>query len=153
MNVRTSTRFRRERTAVPPARAFVRHALRSGGAPLDVIDRVELAVAEACNNAILHSGSAVFTVRVVVEGDRAVVAVADDGAGFDPPRNPTMPAPDAIGHRGLALMRALVDHVDVSSTAAGTTVVLTEPFARRARGAEPQRVGAADGSQAGRSAS
>ena len=77
MNVRTSTRCRRERAAVPSARAYVRHALRSAGAPADTLDRLVLAVAEACNNAILHAGGDVFTVSVVVEGSRAMVAVAD----------------------------------------------------------------------------
>jgi serine/threonine-protein kinase RsbW len=131
MNVRTSTRFRRERAAVPPARAFVRHALRSGGAPLEVVKNLELAVAEACNNAILHSGSDAFTVRVTVHDGRAQVVVADHGAGFDPPEHPTMPAPEATGQRGLALMQALVDQVDVTSNGTGTTVVLTQPLTGR----------------------
>lgn len=117
MNVRASTRFRRDRAAVRSARAFVNHALRSAGAPSETIEQIELAVAEACNNAILHSGSAVFSVNVAVDGDHATVTVSDDGNGFHPPRDPRMPAPQATGKRGLAIMRELVDHVDVSSTA------------------------------------
>jgi serine/threonine-protein kinase RsbW len=135
MNVRTSTRFRRERAAVPSARAYVKHALRSAGAPADTLDRVVLAVAEACNNAILHAGCDVFTVSVVVEGSRAMVAVADDGSGFDSPLRPAMPAPEATGNRGLALMEALVDQVDVSSTQRGTTVVLVQSLAPDVHGA------------------
>jgi serine/threonine-protein kinase RsbW len=127
MDVRTSTRFRRERSAVPSARAFVDHALRAAEAPPDAIEAVVLAVAEACNNAILHAGSA-FTVTVIVEGGRASVSVADDGHGFTPPVRPEMPVPQAVSHRGLALMAALVDHVDVISDESGTTVVLTQSF-------------------------
>jgi serine/threonine-protein kinase RsbW len=126
MNVRT--RLRREPQAVKSARAFVRHQLRSAGAPQDVIANVELATAEACNNAILHSGSRTFTVQVGIEDDTAVVVVADAGAGFEPPRHPTMPEPESEGHRGLALMQELVDGVDVISTTRGTTVLLTQPL-------------------------
>ena len=124
MNVRTTTRFRRERSAVPSARAFVRHALRPVSA-LDVADRLELATAEACNNAILHAGGPAFTVSVDVDGRRAVVTVSDDGAGFDLPETLQMPAPYDTGHRGLPLMHALVDEVEVSCNGRGTTVVLT----------------------------
>jgi serine/threonine-protein kinase RsbW len=137
VNVRTSTKFRRDRAAVRSARAFVNHALRSGGTPTEIIDRLELAVAEACNNAILHSGSDVFSVSVVVDGGRLTVRVADDGNGFDPPHNPTMPMPHSTGQRGLAIMRELVEHVVVSSTEAGTTVELSQRFTPRSRKARP----------------
>ena len=39
-----------------------------------------------------------------------------------------MPGPHATGHRGLALMEALVDDVDVVSDRAGTTVMLAQSF-------------------------
>jgi hypothetical protein len=48
-----------------------------------------------------------------------------------------MPSPEAMSHRGLALMEALVDSVQVSSNAGGTTVVLEQslvPAAPRAMG-------------------
>lgn len=102
----------------------MRHALRSAGADLDVIDRVELAVAEACNNAILHAQGDTFSITVAVDGDRARVDVADDGPGFAPPVQPAMPPALATGHRGLPLMRALVDEVEVTSGRGGTVVAL-----------------------------
>jgi serine/threonine-protein kinase RsbW len=129
MHVRTSTRFRRETTAVPAARAFVRHALRSAGTSAEDVDTLVLAVAEACNNVVLHARGSDFTVAVTVERGRAVVAVSDSGPGFRPPERPSMPAAHATGHRGLALMNALVGEVVVSSDATGTTVVLAQPLA------------------------
>jgi anti-sigma regulatory factor (Ser/Thr protein kinase) len=72
--------------------------------------------------------------------------VSDTGAGFVPPPRPRMPAPEATGHRGLALMRALVERVEVSSNAAGTTVVLQQTLAR----VQPGAGTLAFGSQAGR---
>jgi serine/threonine-protein kinase RsbW len=128
MVVRTSTRFRRERTVVPSARAFAAHTLVSAAVPSDIVEQLVLAVAEACNNAILHAAGDDFTVSVVVDGGRALVTVTDHGTGFVPPARPSMPGPHATGHRGLALMQALVDDVDVVSDAAGTTVMLTQSF-------------------------
>jgi serine/threonine-protein kinase RsbW len=128
MVVRTSTRFRRERTVVPSARAFAARALVSGAVPSDIVEQLVLAVAEACNNAILHAQGDDFTVSVVVDHGRALVTVADHGAGFIPPNRPSMPGPHATGNRGLALMQALVDDVDVVSDAAGTTVMLAQSF-------------------------
>ncbi len=127
MSVRASTGFRRERAAVPSARAFVTRALRSAGASDDTIERLELAVAEACNNVVFHAISRSFTVQVAIDDDRAVVTVTDDGAGFVPMAHPVMPPPLATGKRGIPLMEALIDRVDVSSGAGGTTVVLDQP--------------------------
>jgi len=116
----------RERAAVPSARAFVRRALGSAGVPPETAEVVVLAVAEACNNAILHAAGEAFRVSLVVDGPLVRVTVADSGAGFIPPDRPRMPAPEATGQRGLAIMQALVDHVQVSSTAGGTTVVIEQ---------------------------
>jgi anti-sigma regulatory factor (Ser/Thr protein kinase) len=128
MNVRVTTRFRGERAAVPSARAFVRHALRSATQSLDLAERIELAAAEACNNAILHASGSAFTVSVAVDDGQVMVTICDDGAGFvvDLPSSMSMPSPQTVGQRGLPLMRALVDEVDVSSNGDGTTVVLVQ---------------------------
>lgn len=109
---------------MPSARAFAAHALVSAAVPPDIVEHLVLAVAEACNNAILHAAGATFTVSVNVAAGVCTLAVSDLGLGFDPPEHARMPSPQAVDHRGLALMEALVDHVKVSSTPAGTTVVL-----------------------------
>jgi anti-sigma regulatory factor (Ser/Thr protein kinase) len=133
MDVRMSTRFRRERAAVPSARAFVRAALRGTAVPSGMLEPLVLAVAEACNNAILHASGDAFGVSVVVERGTCTIVVTDSGDGFAPPARPEMPAPDATGHRGLALMQALVDRVDVRSGEDGTTVVLAQALPASAR--------------------
>ena len=129
MSLQTSTKFRREPAAVPSARAFVDHALRSASVPPDVADTLVLAVAEACNNAILHAAGDTFTVAVSVDESTCTLIVSDLGSGFRPPRHAYMPAPEAVGQRGLALMEALVDRVKVSSSPAGTTVILVHDIA------------------------
>ena len=126
MSVRTSTRFRRERAAVPSARAFVTLALRAAGVADDTVERLELATAEACNNVVFHASGPTFIVDVAIDEDRAVVRVTDEGAGFVPVQHPVMPPPLAVGMRGIPLMEALVEHVDVSSGSGGTTVLLDQ---------------------------
>jgi serine/threonine-protein kinase RsbW len=138
--VQTSRRFRRQPTAVPTARAFVDHVLRSADVSPHVAETLVLAVAEACNNAILHAVGDTFTVTVGVEHSTCTVIVNDLGRGFHPPHHARMPSPQAIGHRGLALMEALVDHVDVSSSAAGTTVVLVHDTVGSPALAQPVRL-------------
>jgi serine/threonine-protein kinase RsbW len=116
--------LRRQPAAVPAARAFVDHALRSAGVPPDVADSLVQAVAEACNNAILHAAGETFSVSVNVQETACTLIISDLGRGFEPPEHARMPSPESVDHRGLALMEALVDQVEVSSTPAGTTVVL-----------------------------
>ena len=126
MSVRTSTRFRRERAAVPSARAFVTLALQGAGVADDTVERLELATAEACNNVVFHASGPTFIVDVAIDDDHAVVRVTDEGAGFVPVQHPVMPPPLAVGMRGIPLMEALVEHVDVSSGSGGTTVLLDQ---------------------------
>lgn len=133
MDVRASTSFRREPAAVPAARTFVRHAVRSAGAASETVDRVVLAAAEAFNNAILHAAGDRFGVRIQIDARSCTVMVTDAGRGFQPPAHAQMPAADDTGHRGLAIMEALVDEVDVSSSPAGTQVVLVQSLRDKAR--------------------
>jgi serine/threonine-protein kinase RsbW len=133
MTVLASSTFRREPAAVPSARAFVAQTLASLPLTLDVAERLVLAAAEACNNVVLHAEGDTFAVAVAVDDDDCSIHVTDAGGGFRAPRRrPAMPAADETGHRGLALMYALVDRVEVSSSAEGTDVVLVQQVAAAA---------------------
>jgi len=133
MTVLASSTFRREPAAVPSARAFVAQTLAPLAFPVDVADRLVLAAAEACNNVVLHATGDTFAVAVTVDDDDCSIHVTDAGGGFRAPRRrPAMPAADETGHRGLALMYALVDRVEVASSAEGTAVVLVQRVAAAA---------------------
>lgn len=121
-----SQTFRCRADTVPRVRAVVAEELRRNGIKGELLDRLVLASAEACNNAILHSESHTYDVSIAVDGSTCTVTVRDEGAGFDVPELMEMPAPDAVSQRGLALMCVLVDDVDVTSTDTGTTVVLRQ---------------------------
>jgi anti-sigma regulatory factor (Ser/Thr protein kinase) len=118
-------RFRRMAEAVPAARAFVRRWLPDS----EPAEGLVLAAAEALNNVIDHATGDAFVVAVDLDGIVATVTVVDVGPGFDVPDDPEMPDALANRCRGLAMMHALADGVDIVSSPAGTTVTLRHEFA------------------------
>jgi serine/threonine-protein kinase RsbW len=108
------------------ARRRVEAELRRHHIAPDVVERLVLATAEACNNAITHCDCPDYAITIDIEGDVCVIAVIDSGRGFDVPAEFEMPEPYEVSRRGLALMNALVDEVAVTSTSTGTTVMLRQ---------------------------
>jgi signal transduction histidine kinase len=79
---------------------------------------------EALQNAAKHSGATAITVDLREDGPRLVLAVDDDGGGFDPRQGP-------VG-TGLTSMRDRVESLDgtlaIDSTPLGTRVRATIPL-------------------------
>jgi serine/threonine-protein kinase RsbW len=115
MSVRLS--LPREVDSVPTVRRLLRctlatlHVDRQSGADL------EIALTEACSNAVTHaSGADNFEVRLDVGEDRCAIDVLDDGAGFDPEDAGTAtPALHGDRGRGLFLIKALAENVRMHS--------------------------------------
>ena len=118
-------RFRRVAEAVPAARAFVRRWLPDS----EPAEGLVLAAAEALNNVVDHAFGDAFTVAVDLDGTVGTVTVVDVGPGFDVPEDPEMPDAFASRYRGLAMMHALADGVEIVSSPDGTTVTLRHEFA------------------------
>ena len=111
------------------ARERVRElAVRAGLSGLDLAD-VEIAVGEAVTNAILY-GSPTATSHIVIVSGRGggafFVEVRDQGHGFDPHELHEEAAHDALGGRGIRLMRALMDRVDLHYNGAGMIARLSK---------------------------
>ena len=96
----------------------------------DTVDRLKMAIIEACINAFEHSGSESGKVRLryVLSPQKIELFVEDDGKGFragaagsEPQRNRGW---------GLKLIRELVDDVDVITGDTGTTVRMVKHFGR-----------------------
>lgn len=100
------------------------------GTPLrrDQIEDFLTAVDEAVANGIRHGsprGEENFVhVYCQRQGDALSVEVRDEGGGFSVPRAPAMPGPEAMGGRGLPLMIALADRMEVKSSPHGTRITL-----------------------------
>lgn len=117
-----------------PARERVRDAARYAGfAALDLAD-IEIAVGEAITNAILygspHAESRIVLVCGLVEAD-FVINVHDEGAGFDPGLVKMEEDTDALGGRGIRLMRALMDQVELHYDGRGMVACLHKKLPHR----------------------
>ena len=75
---------------------------------------IELAVGEACDNAVRHceSEAEVFDVCLSVLEDSLMIDVSNEGNGFAPDGPAAMPDVFAEHGRGLALMEHLMDEVE-----------------------------------------
>jgi serine phosphatase RsbU (regulator of sigma subunit)/anti-sigma regulatory factor (Ser/Thr protein kinase) len=97
----------------------------------DVIRRMKVALIELLANAILHGNKRDFTKKVlmghVVNSDRAVITIMDEGEGFVPDNVPDPTLPENIEKdcgRGIFLVRHFVDKME--HNAAGNRVTITK---------------------------
>jgi anti-sigma regulatory factor (Ser/Thr protein kinase) len=122
------------------ARRFVRHEIGAGADESFTAD-LELATSELVSNAIEH-GAAGVTVIVHDDGRGVAVTVENERAGPDVPRDVsswTIAGPFEPGGRGLGIVRAISDHVDLSHD--GSRVSITARFDRRhGRASRPARI-------------
>ena len=102
--------------------------------PAPTTDDVVLACSELCTNAVRHTGDEGFTVRAWMDDNRVVIEVenAGDFAGA-PGRRPTLSSADFESGRGLFLVEALTDSLEVDQRDGRTVVrcakrtTLTQP--------------------------
>jgi serine/threonine-protein kinase RsbW len=95
------------------------------------LEHVELALREALANAIIHGNrqdpEKKVMVRCFCQPERGMlVAVEDEGAGFDPKKVPDPTQAECLLEthgRGLFLMRRLVDRVRISRSGRRVTLV------------------------------
>lgn len=125
----------RDEFSVPVIRCLVGHALEQVGVVEGVRGDILLALSEACTNVLDHAGPGdAYQVAVTIGPDRCELRVVDVGRGYD---HASVVAPSgsdadlaAERGRGLGLMRALVDHLElVSEPEEGTLVRLVKQLA------------------------
>ena len=118
----------RDEQTVPVARHIVRNAMEQVGVEETCVYDFELALSEACTNVLLHSGPGdLYVVRLDLEDRIGVIRVIDVGHGFDSARlQADDPLLEAERGRGLGLMQALVDRVDLTSRSEAGTIVTLE---------------------------
>ena len=130
--VTLAVRLPRDAMSVPIIRHLVRYALDEVGVLDEISNDIELALTEACANVMDHAGPGDrYEVTVTVAAERCELRVVDIGRGFDHRTVANAPQDDsqlkAERGRGLGLMHALVDHIElVSEPQAGTLVRLVK---------------------------
>jgi serine/threonine-protein kinase RsbW len=129
MRVQIALSLPREAVSVPLTRHTVSAALYTAGVEPMCVDEVEVALSEACTNAVLHAvGGVSYEVNVSISDEQVSIEVVDSGSGF----GQREVSSDAVDHaaengRGMALMHALSDlTVFDSVTGEGGSVHLTK---------------------------
>ncbi|HZN55435.1 MAG TPA: ATP-binding protein [Candidatus Polarisedimenticolaceae bacterium] len=105
------------------------------GCLVDHPQELEIALREALANAVLHGNKNDTDKKVLVRAycdprKGFVIAVRDEGSGFDPAKVPDPRRPDRVHlthGRGIFLMRELMDHIEHRK--GGREVVLYKKFA------------------------
>jgi len=113
--------------------AFLEGTLRGYGVDESAVADIAISVSELVNNAMVHGNRRALEKRVTVKIGRrngsVTVTVSDEGGGFDPDQVAD-PLADAnllkeVG-RGLFIVRSLMDEVEVTLSAKGTTIKITK---------------------------
>lgn len=94
-------------------------------------DNIELAIAEAAANSILHGNKndPAKNVKITIDitDERLKLVFQDEGNGFDPAKVPDPTLPENLlkgSGRGLHIMRSLVDEVRYNFSDEGTELIL-----------------------------
>ncbi|MDP9069458.1 MAG: ATP-binding protein [Actinomycetota bacterium] len=116
-----------EPACVPQLRKHVRDFLSGLRVDPSTTYDILLATDEAAANAVAHGRSergGIVRLRCSTEGGCVVVAIADEGSGFDPStiEMHRLPSWRSQGGRGLYLVRELMDEVQIDATPRGTVI-------------------------------
>ena len=129
LSIHLVLRLPRHPRTIAFVRDFTRDALVLVAAPREAVNDINVAVSEACANAVEHaSGADDYEVTLDVNTDRVTATITDRGQGLDEETlSVTMPGPGATRGRGLPLMRALTDDATFTvPPGIGTTVQLVK---------------------------
>jgi anti-sigma regulatory factor (Ser/Thr protein kinase) len=117
-----------EPACVPRLRKHVRDFLQGLRVDASTTYDILLATDEAAANAVAHGqsagGNGYVRLRCSTEGACVVVAITDEGTGFDPGSVQMHQLPNwtSQGGRGLFLVRELMDEVHIDATPQGTLI-------------------------------
>lgn len=107
----------RRRRLVRVARKTAWHLAHCSDFTIDDVFDIELAVGEACTNAMEYAcgeGRQEVVLRFAVDAERLVVEVRNRGRAFDPDRDTEL---SQEGGLGLQVIRAVMDEVEVREEA------------------------------------
>jgi serine/threonine-protein kinase RsbW len=112
MKVELALSLPREEISVPLARHVVSAALSTAGVDPACVHEVEVALSEACTNAVKHSVDGVsYEVAIGISDEQVAIDVIDSGSGFGQRHATTTDGDDhwSENGRGIKLINALTD--------------------------------------------
>lgn len=115
---------------------FIEGILRGFEVEESLIADIAISVSELVNNSVNHGNKSnsdkTVSVSISKDGNEVIITIADQGQGFDPQTisNPL----DEVNllkdtGRGIFIVNALMDKVDVKTTKSGTTTIITKSIA------------------------
>ena len=118
----------RDRLTVPMVRHLFGASLDRLGVATECVEELELAVTEACSNALKHApaGEEQYEVSARVKGRSAEVTVTNLGASSEQGESSSEAPLDAESGRGMLLMSHLVDHLSFKRNHDSTSVKLSK---------------------------
>lgn len=124
MTLRLALSLPRDAATVPVARRLLSQALTTLGVAEDCRDDICLILTEACTNVIDHArATAEYEISAGFVADQCVIEVINAGAVVDRTRLVAAADPLADRGRGLPIMRALADELQVSPADGGGVVL------------------------------
>jgi serine/threonine-protein kinase RsbW len=112
MQIIFTLRLPSDAQSVPLVRGLCQDALARVGVQRSCIDDVALAVTEACANVTVHASGHAYAVEVEIDEESCHIRVIDAGPGAGA-ETPAAGLFDESG-RGLTLMRALMDDIELA---------------------------------------
>lgn len=139
MLLRLVLRLPRDPVTVPVTRRTVDCALDAIGVSDECRDDVTLALTEVCSNVVRHAHeSPDYTVTVTATASRCTIDVCDSGTGLPPGvtvGDSTRKAGSNAEHgRGLAIVRAVMDAVQVVAGPSGVAIHMVKQLMFGPRG-------------------
>jgi serine/threonine-protein kinase RsbW len=117
------------------ARLTIASVANNMGFSIGDVEDLKVAVSEACTNALNHSlnePDTTYDLTYLVENEKLVFTVTDQGVGFEPE---TVNEPDLSGKQingfGLFIIKSLMDKVEiVSERGAGTSITMIKNLSK-----------------------
>ena len=115
-------------TQVRSAARRITDFLRKEGCRENDVAACELALVEACNNAIQNAlpqnQNHPIEIEASTEADHIWLQIADHNQGFEWPEESCFPTPESTSGRGIPLINALMEHVEYSPRPGGNLLLL-----------------------------
>jgi serine/threonine-protein kinase RsbW len=123
-------RIEREFAAVRRAAAQLRSFLSAHRLSEPELWACELAMVEACNNAVQHTrADPPIEIDIRLRSGEIEIRINDQGSRFELPETSDLPPPGEESGRGLYLIRRLMDHVAQERAQSNNCLVLRKNLA------------------------
>ena len=124
--------FKSDAELLPEIEDYILGTVKHLNLKSELTNNMELAIAEAAANSILHGNkndpTKNVTVKVILNSSSIIISFADQGKGFRPNEVPDPTKPENLlkgSGRGVHIMKTLVDSLEYIFSKEGTELILT----------------------------